>query len=457
MKLYVAPYQLQLKAGWSRNHTGRGALIKLEDNDGNLGYADLHPWDSLGDKNIDEQINLLKLGQRTALSARSIELALVDLEARKNKICLLKSVGAKATAQSRVLVENNIFSTSSNIENHVLVMSLKALKQDLENGSLLKTSSLKSGVAPDATDLIKTSAQKIVKVKIDTSGFVENAPCSIGYLDAKAGNTIIKAEADLLIEIAMKHPEIVFRLDFNEGLSYERFVDFWEHLPTFVKSKIQYCEDPVVWSPVLWKKLHDYGVPLAADRILEQFVNAIASLNANASINVVNFNLSLWKDLLACVQFLVLKPAKFNLVEFLNLIKNVSENVVEDAGVRVNLNANETILAELWPKDIRLVVTSYLDHPVGITHAYIEALKLKILLPEQLDVCGLFSMDAYEKTPFNVIENINAELGTNFKEFSSTLDQSKSSGLEKNNTIGSFGIGFTHLLENQLWTYCGQF
>lgn len=467
MKLYVAPYQLQLKTGWSRNHSGRGALVKLEDSAGNFGYADLHPWDSLGDKNIDEQINLLKLGQRTALSARSIELAMIDLETRKNRMSLLKPDGAKSTAQSRVQVEESLFSKSPNIENHTLVMSLKKLKQDLENGSLVRAPSLRSAAAISATtnsatdattDVINTSTQKIIKVKVDTSD---------------AHFAAIKAEADLLVEISVKHPEIIFRLDFNEGLSYKSFVDFWEYLPVFIKAKIQYCEDPIVWSPVLWKKLHDFGVPLAADRILEQFVKTNTSLNDknlhnslnvesfHAYLNVERHNLSLWKDLLSCVQFLVLKPAKFDLIEFLNLINNESEGSVENLSKRLGESfrerVNDTITAKLWPKNIRLVITSYLDHPVGITHAYIETLKVKNFLPEQLDVCGLFSMDTYEETPFNVIENINAELKNNCSEFSSTLDQSKKPGLELNNTTGSFGIGFTYLLENQLWTYCGQF
>lgn len=49
----------------------------------------------------------------------------------------------------------------------------------------------------------------------------------------------------------------------------------------------------------------------------------------------------------------------------------------------------------------RIIVTSYLDHPIGqLSAAYVAAL-LKKKRPEKIDVCGLLSHHVYEENPFS--------------------------------------------------------
>lgn len=79
MEIFYSKYQLQP----GRN----GALLKI-----NGGYADCHPWPELGDLPIEEQLNLLKEGVKTALTKRSLHYAGLDREARKRKISLFQGL-----------------------------------------------------------------------------------------------------------------------------------------------------------------------------------------------------------------------------------------------------------------------------------------------------------------------------------------------------------------------------
>ncbi len=67
-----------------------GCLLKITDFENNFGVADICPWPSLGDLNLDQE-----LSQKGPLFQRAIELANKDLQARKNKIHLLSGVQIK--------------------------------------------------------------------------------------------------------------------------------------------------------------------------------------------------------------------------------------------------------------------------------------------------------------------------------------------------------------------------
>jgi hypothetical protein len=156
-------------------------------------------------------------------------------------------------------------------------------------------------------------------------------------------------------------------------------------------------------------------VPLAADRVLADF-----SIADNNSIKILPkghlSTVETIRELFSCVAYLVLKPAKYNINHLLDSNSEFYQGVKESK--------------------IKLVVTSYLDHPVGITHAYIEALRVKKMFGDQFDTCGLFSMGAYEDNLFKVEENIQRGFC---------------------NVPLEFGIGFNQLLESQIWIYCSQF
>ncbi len=87
-----------------------GALLQIETVDG-IGYADLHPWPELGDEPLSRQLDLLRDGVTTRLSARSLALAAKDRAARargvsafaglelpENHYALHSPVGAQAPA-----------------------------------------------------------------------------------------------------------------------------------------------------------------------------------------------------------------------------------------------------------------------------------------------------------------------------------------------------------------------
>ena len=61
----------------------RGALIRA-----GSGFADIHPWSELGDAPLETQLELLRRGETTALTKRSLELARVDGEARQRGVSL---------------------------------------------------------------------------------------------------------------------------------------------------------------------------------------------------------------------------------------------------------------------------------------------------------------------------------------------------------------------------------
>lgn len=59
-----------------------GALLKVCFRNGMVGYADLHPWESLGDLPLKEQLSFLKKGVVTRLTNRSFAFAAIDARAR---------------------------------------------------------------------------------------------------------------------------------------------------------------------------------------------------------------------------------------------------------------------------------------------------------------------------------------------------------------------------------------
>src|SRR5262249_34567507 len=61
----------------------RGALIRS-----GSGFADVHPWPELGDEPLERQLDLLRRGETTPLTRRSLELARIDGAARQRGVSL---------------------------------------------------------------------------------------------------------------------------------------------------------------------------------------------------------------------------------------------------------------------------------------------------------------------------------------------------------------------------------
>lgn len=132
------------------------------------------------------------------------------------------------------------------------------------------------------------------------------------------------------------------RLDFNEKLSRQAFLEYWGKIPLKTKQQIDFVEAPYPYDADAWSKDQEMlGVAFAADR---------SALKAFAHYHVH-------------------KPA------------------VEKT-------------PELPDKNVQLVVTSYLDHPLGQMCAAYTAGKLKALYPDQVSYCGLLTHKCYQDDPF---------------------------------------------------------
>lgn len=83
-----------------------GTLIKIQDENGDEGFSDLCPWPSLGDPTLDEE-----LASQGPLYQRAIDLALFDLQARKEK---------------KVLV------TNEPVKNNILIADFRDLKGEFD-------------------------------------------------------------------------------------------------------------------------------------------------------------------------------------------------------------------------------------------------------------------------------------------------------------------------------------
>ena len=162
----------------------------------------------------------------------------------------------------------------------------------------------------------------------------------------------IDEEADFLLhwQKTLLSMECTLRLDFNYRLSEHQFRGFL-HKTRNVLPCIEFFEDPFPYHPQHWQAIREeYGIKLACDR---ECATALESPNA--------------------CDFLVVKPAVQNTAPFLS----------EQRGLRP------------------IVMTSYLDHPIGqLAAAYTAAVSMKDH-PQAMSMCGLLTQHAYETTPFS--------------------------------------------------------
>lgn len=143
------------------------------------------------------------------------------------------------------------------------------------------------------------------------------------------------------------HPNMHLRLDFNERLRREAFLKYWQSLPLNLRDAIDFIEDPYPYDTNQWT--HDQqrlGVSFAAD------AQAMHAQHFPDSARVI-----------------ILKPA----------VNGLPQNI-----------AAET----------QIVVTTYLDHPLGQMCAAFVAAKLKMRYPAQVGVCGLLSHKYYHADAF---------------------------------------------------------
>jgi o-succinylbenzoate synthase len=186
--------------------------------------------------------------------------------------------------------------------------------------------------------------------KADHAEITAAVDAGFTVIKLKCGRDLSK-EAAFLRDMAGEHPKLKWRLDFNESLSPGQAGDFLSDLPEAVRAAIDFAEDPCPFSETawadLWRKLR---IPLAVDREAGPHREA--------------------------AQVMVIKPA-----------------------IDEPLLLAEAAIAHRQ----RVVLTSYMDHPLGQAFAAWEAARLELQLPGITGICGLqthhlFKPDAFTES-----------------------------------------------------------
>lgn len=194
----------------------------------------------------------------------------------------------------------------------------------------------------------------------------------------KAGRDLA-AEKKLLEAMSAEFPTLRWRIDFNESIELEAVTEFLLALSEKTRAAIDFVEDPCPFSESGWSALYQKTrIKLAVDR--EATTTSAAA------------------------QVMVIKPA-------------VDEPfLLGEAAISHNQ---------------RVVLTSYMDHPVGQAFAAWEAARLELQLPGLVGICGLQTHQLFEPNEFT------EALGPWSPEFKAP---------------DGLGLGFDDLLAAQPWT-----
>lgn len=161
----------------------------------------------------------------------------------------------------------------------------------------------------------------------------------------------LKKEAEY-ISLLGQDGAFKLRLDFNAIGSWQTYERFMSAVNKIAVQRIQYVEDPFPYDAQAWTEAKRFA-PIAIDN----------------EISKVNFKKIQGKPF----DVVILKPAKMD-------VTSTVQNCVFH--------------------DLKIAVTSYMDHPVGVTHALAIASELKKAHPQRILDAGcmtlkLFKMDIY--------------------------------------------------------------
>lgn len=162
------------------------------------------------------------------------------------------------------------------------------------------------------------------------------------------GNRDIPKLAEKLARWRRLLPEWRWRLDFNGVLTEQEWKAAWPVIREACGNRLDFCEDPVPWNPSFWESCEKEGMPLALDRFSEE--------EETSCRDAYRPNIRVWK------------PA---------------------------VQAEDRLQAE------QVVVTSYMDHPVGIAWAAREAARVKAEGRFYMNDCGLMTQALYSSTDFS--------------------------------------------------------
>lgn len=166
----------------------------------------------------------------------------------------------------------------------------------------------------------------------------------------KVGRDLQK-EAEL-ISLLGRDGAFKLRLDFNAVGTWQTYERFMSSLDKVALQRVQYVEDPFPFDPQAWTEAKRFA-PIAID-------NEISKVDLK-KLKGKPFDV------------VILKPAKMD-------VSSTVQNCIIH--------------------DLKITVTSYMDHPVGVIHALAIASDLKKAHPQRILDAGcmtikLFQMDAY--------------------------------------------------------------
>ena len=225
---------------------------------------------------------------------------------------------------------------------------------------------------------MEVSASHATLAKGDAADVALAVEAGITSVKLKAGRDLA-AERKFLETMAAEFPALRWRLDFNESIELEEVTEFLMALSDKTRAAIDFVEDPCPFSESGWAGLHQKTrLKLAVDREATPMSTA--------------------------AQVIVIKPA-------------VDEPfLLGEAAISHNQ---------------RVVLTSYMDHPVGQAFAAWEAARLELQFPGLVGMCGLQTHHLFEPDEFT------EALGPWSPEFKAP---------------DGLGLGFDDLLAAQPWT-----
>jgi O-succinylbenzoate synthase len=184
-------------------------------------------------------------------------------------------------------------------------------------------------------------------VRADVKELAEAVEAGFATVKMKAGRNLA-AETDFLESAVADHPVLRWRLDFNEALDVDAADAFLTGLSAQAGKALDFIEDICPFSESAWEKLWKrHRVPLAVDRESGPHRKA--------------------------AQVTVIKPA-------------VDEPFLLGEAAAMNGQA--------------VVMTSYMDHPLGQAFAAWEAARTELLFPGLVKMCGLQTHHLFEKDAF---------------------------------------------------------
>jgi O-succinylbenzoate synthase len=221
------------------------------------------------------------------------------------------------------------------------------------------------------TDLSKITDQNLNEIK--SSGFTT--------LKIKVGPKPMEdAERSLKI---LRSGNFQVRFDFGSKLDFSEYERFLTILDKPAKARIDYMEDPFPYDNKSWMEASRLAT-LAAD---EQYENVDWSKVKELPFKII-----------------VIKPARQDVDKAIHRAKTYN---------------------------LKMVVTSSLDHPVGVIHSALVASEIKKEFPNQLLDCGCLSIKSYRPNEFST------KIMTQGPYFTQ---------------VNGYGIGFDQVIEGLTWT-----